>query len=209
MFDAVIFDLDGTLVDTESVALRLGRDCLRALGHAPDDAVFHQMIGRDAPSSDAILLAAYPGLDLVQFDRMWRGGFEAAIESDLPLKPGAHDILARIALPKALCTSSRRDSALRKLELAGIGAAFHAVVALDDVRRAKPHPEPYLTAAARLGVPPQRCLAFEDSETGAAAARAAGCTVVQVPDILPTDGAHAHHVAASLLDGARLAGLIR
>jgi beta-phosphoglucomutase-like phosphatase (HAD superfamily) len=209
MFDAVIFDLDGTLVDTEAVALELGRRCLLELGHQPYDHIFHQMIGKDGPTSDAILVAAYPDLDLPAFDRLWRGGFDAAIESHLPLKPGVHDLLARIAQPMALCTSSRRASALRKLTLAGLDTTFREVVALEDVRRAKPHPEPYLTTAARLGLPPARCLVFEDSETGAAAARAAGCVVVQVPDIVPATGDHAHHVASSLLDGARLCGLIR
>ena len=209
MFDAVIFDLDGTLVDTEAVALRLGRSCLEALGHSPDDRVFHDMIGKDGPTSDAILVAAYPGLDLPTFDRLWRGGFETAIESDLPLKPGVRELLPQITLPIGLCTSSRRVSALRKLTLAGLESAFHQVVAREDVRRAKPHPEPYLTTADRLGVSPARCLVFEDSETGAAAARAAGCTVVQVPDILPATGDHAHHVAATLLEGARLCGLIQ
>ena len=76
MFDAVIFDLDGTLVDTEAVALDLGRRCLMSMGHEPDDQVFHQMIGKDGPTSDAILLAAYPALDLPALARSWtRGGF--------------------------------------------------------------------------------------------------------------------------------------
>ena len=96
MFDAVIFDLDGTLVDTEAVALDLGRRCLMSMGHEPDDQVFHQMIGKDGPTSDAILVAAYPGLDLPAFDRLWRGGFESAIENHLPLKPGVHDLLASV-----------------------------------------------------------------------------------------------------------------
>lgn len=208
MFDAVIFDLDGTLLDTEAVALRLGHDCLREMGQTPDMAVFHAMIGKDAPTSDLILQAAYPTLDIAAFSTLWRGGFEAALEHDLPLKPGAHDILSAIALPKAICTSSRRDSALRKLDLAGLAGHFTAVVSLDDVSRAKPHPEPYLTAAAWLGVSPARCLVFEDSETGAASARQAGCTVVQVPDMLPATGDHAHHIATTLLEGARRAGVL-
>lgn len=208
MFDAVIFDLDGTLLDTEAVALRLGHDCLRSLGHEPDPEVFHRMIGKDGPTSDAILLAAYPALDLPAFDRLWRGGFEAALEQDLPLKPHAREVLEGIALPKALCTSSRCASARRKLELAGFTAHFRTVVALEDVTRPKPAPEPYLLTAERLGVDPARCVVFEDSEPGAAAARAAGCVVVQVPDMLPTQGAHADHVVASLLEGARKLGLL-
>ena len=208
MFDAVIFDLDGTLLDTEAVALRLGHDCLREMGHAPDPEVFHRMIGKDGPTSDAILLAAYPALDLPRFDRLWRGGFEAALERDLPLKPHAREVLEAIGLPKALCTSSRRGSATRKLEVAGFTAHFRTVVALEDVARPKPAPEPYLLTAARLGVDPARCVVFEDSEPGAAAAKAAGCVVVQVPDMLPASGRHAHHVADTLLEGARKLGLI-
>lgn len=208
MFEAVIFDLDGTLLDTEAVALRLGHDCLRQLGHAPDPAVFHDLIGKDGPTSDAILRAAYPALDMATFDRMWRGGFEAALERDLPLKPFAAEVLEAIRLPKALCTSSRRDSAARKLGLSGLGHHFAAVVALEDVPRAKPDPAPYLLAAARLGVAPAACVVFEDSEPGAASAHAAGCVVVQVPDMLPASGRYAHHVTDTLIDGARKLGLM-
>ena len=72
----------------------------------------------------------------------------------------------------------------------------------------KPHPEPYLLAASLLNVDPARCLVFEDSEAGAQAAHRAGMVVVQVPDVVPSDGKWAHHLAGDLLEGARLAGLI-
>ncbi|MGB8815240.1 MAG: HAD family hydrolase, partial [Paracoccaceae bacterium] len=90
----------------------------------------------------------------------------------------------------------------------GLGDAFAHVITFDDVSAPKPHPEPYLLTAARLGVAPARCVVFEDSEIGAASAHAAGMCVVQVPDFLPTEGRFAHHVAADLLSGARLVGLI-
>ncbi|MBA4349649.1 MAG: HAD family phosphatase, partial [Rhodobacter sp.] len=77
-----------------------------------------------------------------------------------------------------------------------------------DVSEPKPAPEPYLLAAARLGVDPTRCLVFEDSDVGAEAAHRAGCTVVQVPDVAPTEGRFARHLAADLLAGARAAGII-
>lgn len=208
MFDAVIFDLDGTLIDTESVAIRTGRAAFAALDAPLDETVFHSLIGKDVTSGDAILRAAHPDLDLVALNRLWRSEFEAEIARNLPLKPGVFELLGLLRQPRALCTSSGRDSAQYKLGLAGLADAFAHVVTLDDVQTAKPHPEPYLLTAARLGVAPARCVVFEDSETGAAAAKAAGCVVVQVPDVLPTDGRHADHVAASLLDGARLVGLI-
>lgn len=208
MFDAVIFDLDGTLIDTESLALRAGRAAFARLGLPLDETVFHSLIGRDLASGDAILRAAYPDLDLDLLNRHWRSGFDAELAAGLPLKSGALDLLARIVQPRALCTSSQRDSAHRKLGLAGLADAFAHVVTREDVVEAKPHPEPYLLTARLLGVDPARCLVFEDSEAGAAAAMAAGCIVVQVPDVLPTGGEHAHHVAPTLIEGARMAGLL-
>lgn len=208
MFDAVIFDLDGTLLDTEAVAMRVGQNLLREMGITPDPAVFHQLVGKDAETSDRILQGIYPMLDITAFGTRWRGGFETALEQEIPLKPGAITLLDRLHLPKALCTSSHRDSAHRKLALAGLAPHFPVVITRDDVVQAKPHAEPYLLTAARLGVDPARCLVFEDSEPGAEAAHAAGCVVVQVPDILPTSGRYAHHVADTLLEGARRAGLL-
>ena len=92
--------------------------------------------------------------------------------------------------------------------MTGLGPHFAHVVTFDDVAAPKPHPEPYLLAARLLGVDPARCLAFEDSETGARSAHAAGMTVVQIPDIVPATGDYAHHIAPDLLTAARRLGLI-
>lgn len=208
MFDAVIFDLDGTLIDTESVAITTGVQALARVGLPDGQDLLHRLIGKDIPTCAAILHREHPEIDHDLFHRHWREAFDAQIESSLRLKPGVTELLERLPLPRALCTSSSREAAHHKLGLAGLKDAFAHVVTLDDVRAAKPHPEPYLLTAERLGVSPARCVVFEDSETGAASAKAAGCHVVQVPDILPTDGRNAHHVASSLLEGARAIGLI-
>lgn len=207
-FDAVIFDLDGTLIDTESVALVAGLEAFSALGAPVEESFLHRLVGRDLPSSAAIIRSAHPGLDLDRLNTLWRDGFDARIEAGLPLKPGVTELLDRLVLPRAICTSTSRAGAWHKLGLAGLEKSFAHVVTLDDVTRPKPAPEPYLLAADRLGVPAARCVVFEDSETGAEAAHVAGCRVVQVPDFLPTEGRFAHHVAPDLLAGARLVGLI-
>lgn len=207
-FDAVIFDLDGTLIDTESAAIAAGREAFTALGIAEPDDILHRLIGTDEPTGARILGQAYPALDLAALQTLWQQGFNTRIDTHLPLKPGAAEVLARIAHPKALCTSSAQTSARRKLQRSGLTGHFTCVTTLACVTRPKPDPEPYLVTADRLGVRPDRCLVFEDSETGARSAFAAGCFVVQVPDIVPATGDHAHLVAPDLIAGAVAAGLI-
>ena len=208
MFDAVFFDLDGTLVDTESLAVTTGLRAFAQVGHRVDELFMHGLVGKAGPQAAEIIRDAMPGIDLEAFHAAWRIGFDGAIEDGLPLKVGAAQLLEMIEHPLGLVTSTGREGAHHKLGLAGIAHHFRTVVTFDDVRHPKPAPEPYLLAAERLGVDPARCLVFEDSDVGAEAAHRAGCVVVQVPDVAPTDGRFARHLAEDLLAGARAAGLI-
>jgi HAD superfamily hydrolase (TIGR01509 family) len=207
-FDAVFFDLDGTLIDTESVAMQTGMAAFAAQGFDVDHAFMARLVGVDLPTAAGIIGAALPSIDHTALQSVWREGFSRAIEADLPLKSGAIKLLSARLVRAALVTSSGQSEAHHKLRLTGLDAYFETVVTLADVNKPKPHPEPYLLAATRLGVDPSRCLVFEDSETGAEAAYLAGCTVVQVPDVGPATGKWAHHLAPDLLIGAKMAGLL-
>ncbi len=208
MIDAILFDLDGTLIDTESVALDAGQAAFAALGVPVDAPFMHRLVGVDQPTSRRIIAQSLPDLDVAALALAWESRFQAAISQNLPMKQGAHDLLRAALRPMGLVTSSGREAAHHKLRLAAIDHHFDTVITVDDVSRPKPSPDPYVLAAAQMGVDPARCLVFEDSETGAEAAHRAGCIVVQVPDIVPTQGRWAHHVAADLLSGARHYGLL-
>jgi HAD superfamily hydrolase (TIGR01509 family) len=212
LYDAVVFDLDGTLIDTESLCNDAGIDACADLGFDVSLAFFQSLAGiHDAER--VRLISAHLGrpLQMAPFYAAWDDHVRRRMATGVPIKPGAVDLLSTLhgrGLPLALATSSRAGPAAEKLAAAGLDRWFSAVVTVDDVVAAKPAPDAYLLAAARLGANPARAVAFEDSDTGARAAHAAGLTVVQVPDIHPTAGLHAHHVAPSLLDGARAVGLI-
>ncbi|OYW60998.1 MAG: hypothetical protein B7Z10_10080 [Rhodobacterales bacterium 32-66-7] len=208
MYDALLFDLDGTLVDTESIALETGLAAYARHGHPVSRAFLETLVGIDEPTAARMILDALPGIDLAAVRQSQAAAFALRLKTGLPLKPGVVELLSATGLTAAVVTSSHRESAHQKLAIAGIAQHFAHVVTLDDVTAPKPAPDAYLLAASLFGVAPGRCLAFEDSETGAEAARSAGCVVVQVPDMVASTGRFAHHLAPDLMTGARLAGLI-
>ncbi|MBS0572838.1 MAG: HAD family phosphatase [Proteobacteria bacterium] len=211
-YAAAIFDLDGLLLDTERLAIATGYEALDQLGQPRIAGLLESLIGKDDAAGARIVSARYgDGFPQEDFARRWSVLFQASLDRGIPLRPGATALLDRLGslgLPCAVATSSRRASALRKLDLTGLAPRFATVVTVDCILNPKPAPDPYLEAARRLAVAPARCIAFEDSDTGAAAAHAAGMTVVQVPDMAKTTGPHAHHLAGDLIEGARMAGLI-
>lgn len=207
-YDALLFDLDGTLVDTETLAMLTGMAAFAAMGHPVEQAFMRRLVGLDLPSAAGIIGEALPGLDQKGLHAHWHRAFVAGMDRDLPLKPGAMDLICALTRPKAIVTSSGREEAHHKLKRSGLDVHFDIVVTLADVTAPKPAPDPYLLAAELLGVAPTRCLVFEDSETGAEAAHRAGCTVVQVPDVGAATGRWAHYVAESLMGGARMAGIL-
>jgi len=205
---AVVFDMDGLLLDSERIAYDIGRQVSLDLGIPWTHETAMQLIGRNSREHEALLKGAfgedYP-LEVHQAEFGRR--YEAVIaQGTIPLKPGVHelfDVLDARRLPRAVATSTRRSRALPKLEAVGLLARVDLVVAGDEVSRGKPAPDIFLAAAERLGQAAGRCLALEDSNAGVRSAHAAGMRVVMVPDLLrPADDIRdaGIMVAASLLD---------
>lgn len=210
-FAAVLLDLDGTLVDSEAVTLMAWRHAKRAMGITPDEHFLESLAGIDDVETDKRIAARYPALDVPAARKIMLTTLMEEEARNLPVKSGAFELfdhLDRLSMPRALVTSTKSARAARKLSLSGLDRRVETIVAFEQVTSPKPAAEPYRLGARLLGVDPASCLAFEDSETGVASAHAAGCTVVQIPDIGASGSEKAHHIAADLIDGARVAGLI-
>ncbi|MFC9178311.1 HAD-IA family hydrolase [Streptomyces sp. NPDC057107] len=198
---AVLLDMDGTLVDTEPLWLEATREVAAAHGHTLTDEEGAGVLGRTCADTAAYLATLNPraaGSAALEADL--EDTFLTAVEKGVRLRPGARDLLERLAgrdIPAALVSASPRrvvDAVLRTL-----GAEmFRTTVADGETDRSKPHPDPYVEAAARLRLPPAACLVVEDSPTGIAAAEAAGCRVVAVPSATPVDAAPGRRVLGDL-----------
>jgi HAD superfamily hydrolase (TIGR01509 family) len=210
---AVLLDMDGTLVDTEGFWWDVEVEVFASLGHTLDESWRHVVVGGPMSRSAGFLIEATgAAITLPELTVLLNKGFEERIEQALPLMPGAARLLAELhehRVPTALVSASHRRIIDRVL--ATLGAHHFALsVAGDEVPRTKPHPDPYLTAAAGLGVDPVACAVVEDTATGVAAAEAAGCRVVAVPSVAPLAPAPRRTVVSSLeeVDLAFLRGLM-
>ena len=189
---AVVFDMDGLLVDTETVVFRAMQQAAGAIGGEMPFATFQRMVGLQHAASDLILLEHFgSSLDLVAWQAVVSTHFREELAAGIALKAGAVEILDRLdelGLPRAIATSSSLESVRASLGPHSLVDRFHAVISRDVQTRGKPHPEPFLKAAEALGIDPADCLALEDSHNGVRAASAAGMMTVMVPDMLdPTE----------------------
>jgi len=192
-FTAAIFDMDGLLLDSERTIMQAWIDSARALQIALHADDYVQVVGHaeaEANARLAALLGGHEAFGQVQQAAQARLAPEAGLV--FPLKPGALALLQALqqrGVPCALASSTRVAEVRRRLAAAGIAPFFRAVAGGDEVLRGKPDPAVYRLAAQRAGIDPLRALAFEDSDHGCVAARAAGLQVVVVPDLKTPDAA--------------------
>lgn len=185
MPDAVIFDLDGVLVDSEPLWNGAKEALVRETGGRWRDEAPTRMMGMSSPEWAAYLRddLGVP-MDAAEISRDVVRRMEDGYREELPLLPGASESVRALAerWPLGLASSANREVIDLVLELADFGDAFRVTVSSEEVERGKPAPDVYLAAARRLGVEPASCVAIEDSSSGLRAAAAAGMTVIAVPN---------------------------
>ncbi|WOO41262.1 HAD family phosphatase [Rubellicoccus peritrichatus] len=205
---AVIFDMDGLLLDTERLFMAAYQQAANELGLDFPEELYQSMIGHRADSSQQILrdgIAVGEHADEI-IDAARRYYYTAIETKGIPLRPGVEETIEyceREGLPMAVATSTHKALALIKLKHVGLLDRFTAVVSGDEVEHGKPAPDIYLAAGKLLDIDITRCVVLEDSPPGLKAARAAGALAIFIPDLLPDSDdtrAIAKHVYYSLND---------
>ncbi|HAT10599.1 MAG TPA: CbbY/CbbZ/GpH/YieH [Planctomycetes bacterium] len=187
---ALLLDLDGTLLDTEPLHFEAHRRFLATVGIVPSEADLIGNIGKGDVTfyRDLMVREGKTGDPVAWVARKTAMLMDLYAERPVPMRAGTVELLDAAQVQGITClvvTSSERTLAAAALASAGLSARLPMRVAHEDTLRHKPHPEPYLLAAVRLALSPQRCLAVEDSATGVASARTAGCRVVGVDGHIP------------------------
>jgi HAD superfamily hydrolase (TIGR01509 family) len=202
---AIVFDMDGLLFDTETLYQEAAVTAAAEGGHDVSSGIILRLVGLPWQQGRALLVehfgVAFP---VDAFEAAWLRHFWVIAETRLALKPGVLELLETLdalRLPRAIATSSSHRTVERHLAAHRLRGRFDTVIGHGDYAAGKPAPDPFLTAAARLGVAPEECLALEDSHNGVRSAAAAGMVTIMVPDLLPpTDeiAALCAHVARDL-----------
>jgi len=211
-YDAVVFDMDGILIDSEPLMRMAAQGAAQALGYELSDATYARWMGLPPRSVEAAVRESM-GQDFPmdgfrhEFRRLWTAHTD---RHGVPAQPGMADLLAGLrerGIPFGVATSTLRAQAERSLAQAGLAPWIDVVVGGDEVREGKPAPEIFLTCAAALGVAPDACVALEDSAVGVRAAAAAGMLTIMVPDLHQPD-AETRALASYVLPGTSRAARV-
>lgn len=182
-FEGYIFDCDGTLADTMPLHYRAWVAALKEHAEIFPEALFYQLAGVPTERIIEILNERHGlSLDPIETSRVKEEIYIETLPQILPIEPVV-ELVHKYhgTLPMAVASGGYREIVIRTLEVLGIGDKFDAIVGAEDYKRGKPAPDPFLEAAHRLGVAPEKCLVFEDAQTGIEAAKAAGMQWVFVP----------------------------
>ena len=211
-FDVVLFDNDGVLVDTEPLFLRATQELLATVGVALEAEVYRQI--SLVRGESVFELAKERGLSTLEISKLRErrdARYAELIGAGVEVLPGVRSTLRRLdgIRPMAIVTSAERWDFEEVHSRTGLLGHFEFVLASGDYPRHKPHPDPYLVAAARFGVEPERCLVIEDTERGLAAAHAAGMACIAIPQALSraSDFSRAARVLESMEELADVLGL--
>jgi HAD superfamily hydrolase (TIGR01509 family) len=185
---AILFDMDGLMLDSECLYQKSWKIAAAELGYALDEALYLSLVGRSNAEAEKAFVQVF-GADFPvdDFNQRWDQHWHTLVEKQgIPLKPGLLELLDWVeiqGIPKAVGTSSNTAEAHLSLKSAGIFDRFAAIVTVDQVAAGKPAPDIFLEAARRLDTPPEQCLVLEDSNAGVQAAQTAGMAVLMVPDL--------------------------
>jgi len=209
---AVIFDMDGLLLDSETLTYDAYVLTAKRHGISCEFTDYSRMIGLNMVEGVSVLREILPDdIDVSDFKAEWMELYRQRLDGTVPVKPGIPDIVDSLAtrrVPMAVATSSQGEKARDILSRVGLARHMLAITGGNEVPRGKPAPDVYQATIAKLAAYGIRgaddCIAFEDSENGVKAARAAGLRVIQVPDLIPAARAATpplHLIADSLAAG--------
>ena len=211
---AVIFDMDGLLLDSETLTYDAYVLTAKRHGISCEFTDYSRMIGLNMVEGVSVLREILPDdIDVSDFKAEWMELYRQRLDGTVPVKPGIPDIVDSLAtrrVPMAVATSSQGEKARDILSRVGLARHMLAITGGNEVPRGKPAPDVYQATIAKLAAYGIRgaddCIAFEDSENGVKAARAAGLRVIQVPDLIPAARAATpplHLIADSLAAGVK------